>query len=130
SDLSGHGTHTAASLVGSGVASKGLYRGFAPAAKLVHQSLADAKGKLILPSNLSALFQQAYGAGARIHSNSWAIPPAESGTGYGEASRELDTWAWNEGHPRDMLIVCAAGNAGRKGLAEPGVAKNCLTVGA
>lgn len=132
SDPEGHGTHTAASLVGSGAGSSGLYHGVAPEAMLVHQSLDDGSGGLALPSNYGILYQEAYDAGARIHSDSWGIDGLDSGAAYGQHSRELDAWSWNEGRPHDMLIVCAAGNSGPAGhsISEPATAKNCLTVGA
>jgi hypothetical protein len=131
SDLSGHGTHTAASIVGTGAASGGIYRGVAPGATLVHQSLANAKGTLVPPSDLGELYDQAYEAGARIHCDSWGFVSEDGGAGYGRG-QDLDIWAWNGGKPRDMLIVCSAGNDGpaNRTITQPATAKNCLTVGA
>jgi subtilisin family serine protease len=129
SDPAGHGTRTAGSSVGLGALSGGLYKGLAPAARLVHQSLMDASGSLGgIPTDYGDLFEQAYQAGARIHSDSWG---AETRGAY-TRSVELDTWAWNNGTPRDLLIVVAAGNAGPTSatIASPATAKNCLAVGA
>lgn len=135
SDLDGHGTHTAATLVGTGRASGKVYRGIAPGALLFHQSLAKPSGELET-ANPGKLFEQAYRNDARVHSDSWGINALGILLGYGGIYRfdaeEVDTWAWNRGQPRDMLIVCAAGNFGPKPktVGAPGTAKNCLTVGA
>jgi hypothetical protein len=87
-----------------------------------------------IPEDLTALFQQAYLAGARIHTNSWGAP----GKGeYPPRSLAVDRFMWE--HP-DMLILFSAGNEGvdtdgsgvidEDSVASPGTAKNCLTVGA
>jgi len=93
-----------------------------------------ATGLFGLPEDLDALFQQAYAAGARIHTNSWGSPAAG---GYSENARAVDTFMWE--HP-DMFILFSAGNDGRdrdsdglidgNSVGSPGTAKNCLTVGA
>ena len=141
-DANGHGTHTAASIVGTGAAwlgdgspSAGQYRGTAPGARLVHQSIMDAYGGLGgLPIDLSILFQQAYDEGARIHSDSWGASVAGR---YTADSATADAFMWDH---KDMLLVFAAGNSGedadrdgvvdRDSLSAPGTAKNALTVGA
>ena len=138
SDRGGHGTHTAASIVGTA-----KFSGIAPKAKLVHQSLDDDSGELTgIPTPLGSLFQQAYDEGARIHSNSWGVSAIDSfGNNANGGSylfgEEVDRWVWNNGSPRDMLIVISAGNDGnfsvdhgRMTVTAPGTAKNCLTIGA
>jgi subtilisin family serine protease len=134
-DPQGHGTHVAGSAVGGGVLSGGQFRGMAPGAGLVVQSLytSTSPGGITVPSDLRDLLSPAYTVGARIHSNSWGV-----------AHNRYDTWAqtadqfvWD--HP-DMLVVAAAGNGGidrgADGLADPGslyspaTAKNVLAVGA
>ncbi|HFQ94661.1 MAG TPA: hypothetical protein ENK32_11660, partial [Anaerolineae bacterium] len=81
---SGHGTHTAVSVVGDG-GSSGEGKGTAPAAHLVFQATedyteftgfcsffyTDGYYLLGLPDDLVDLYQPAYNAGARVHSNSW-----------------------------------------------------------
>ncbi len=135
SDRGGHGTHTAGSILGGG-----RFAGVAPKAKLVHQSLDDENGELGgIPTPLGNLFQQAYDEGARVHSNSWGVSAFDQfgnnvrGGRYLQA-QEVDSWSWNNGDPRDMLIVFSAGNDGRNNatmtVTAPGTAKNCLTVGA
>lgn len=135
SDLDGHGTHTAGSILGDGTASGGKYRGIAWEATLVHQSVANAAGSLIgLPGDLYELFDESYTLGARIHSDSWGSDTYGS---YTTDSRSVDLFAWD--HP-DHLAVFSAGNNGidenRDGrvdlgaVGSPATAKNALTVGA
>lgn len=127
-DPQGHGTHTAGSILGSGVSSGGKYKGVAPGSMLVHQSLIDNYGDLSgIPADLGTLYQQAFNVGAKIHSNSYG---ADANGDYSRG-RELDAWIWNNGNPQDMLIVYSAGNTGPLGkINSPATAKNCLTVGA
>ncbi|HPA21230.1 MAG TPA: S8 family serine peptidase, partial [Verrucomicrobiae bacterium] len=129
SDFGGHGTHTAGSILGNGSNSAGQYRGVAHEARLVHQSVGDAAGGLGgIPLDFGTLFTQAYTNGARIHSDSWGGGRVGS---YGPATY-VDQWSWNNGSPRDALVVFAAGNSGPSSntIDYPGTAKNCLTVGA
>jgi len=135
SDRDGHGTHTAGLIVGTGARAGGRFKGTAPGAQLVHQSLADSAGRLTgLPADLNELYRQAYTNGARIHSDSWGS--ALFGQ-YPVAAQQTDEFVWD--YP-DLLPVFAAGNEGmdadRDGridpdsLSAPGTAKNALTVGA
>ncbi|MCL5257268.1 MAG: S8 family serine peptidase [Chloroflexi bacterium] len=143
SDLNGHGTHVAGTIAGNGVNSGSnpathsysqSFAGVAPEAKLVMQSVGGASGALTLPSDLNSLFQQAYTAGARIHSDSWGGGTAGE---YDSYAVDVDQFIWN--HP-DMSIVFAAGNGGtdanRDGVIDngsispPATAKNAITVGA
>ncbi len=139
-DPVGHGTHVCATIAGDGTASGQEILGMAPGAKLIVQTLADARGKLTgLPINLGDLFQEAYDLGARIHSNSWGVL---AGGLYTLDSYEVDEFVYN--HP-DCLILFAAGNRGTQpedgevdelgrialgSLQSPAAAKNVLTVGA
>ena len=135
SDPDGHGTHTAGSILGSGAASTGLYRGVAWAAQIVHQSVEDSEGRLSgIPTDLNTLFNQCYTNGARIHSDSWGS--SEAGR-YTSDSQDADEFMWNH---QDMLIVFSASNDGvddnsdgvvdADSMGAPGTAKNVLTVGA
>ncbi|MEU3778493.1 S8 family serine peptidase [Streptomyces sp. NPDC032472] len=138
-DPDGHGTHVAGSVLGDGSASQGQIRGAAPEAKLYFQSIMDAAGNLGgLPLSLADLFEPAYQAGARIHSNSWG---AATQSAYTIDSDDVDSYVHQR---RDMLVVIAAGNEGTAGvrlnspkgfvdwasIGSPGSCKNALTVGA
>ena len=147
---SGHGTHTAVSVVGDG-GSGGEGKGAAPAANLVFQATESfanisficqilggypASGYFLtgLPDNLSALYQQAYNDGARIHSNSWGS--AQAGA-YTSNSAQTDNFIWNN---PDMSITFSAGNDGidansngvvdDDSIGSPATAKNVITIGA
>lgn len=140
SDPSGHGTHVAGSILGAGAASNRAIRGMAPDADLFFQSVMDAKGEFSgLDPSLSAVLQEAYDAGVRIHNDSWGVAGAASG--YRADSLEIDEFVAS--HP-DMLVVIAAGNSGTAAkplnapagyvdllsIDTPATAKNALTVGA
>ena len=135
-DAAGHGTHTAAAILGSGALSSNLYRGAAPAASLYHQAMGPERKDTALypPKDLYELFLPPYEAGARIHSDSWG----QSGNG----NYTLDAATCDEfvrDHP-DMLILFATGNEGtdrdKDGVVDsgsivpPATAKNILSVGA
>lgn len=134
SDLDGHGTHVAASLLGTGAASDGRYVGVAPGATLFFQSVANARGALSgLPDDLCELFDDEYAAGARISSHSWGTALRST---YNVDSLAVDEFVHE--HP-DFLVLFAAGNDGdtlaggrfRSGtIATPATAKNILAIGA
>lgn len=146
SDLdSGHGTHVTGSVLGNGTLSGGTYSGVAPEAELVFQALeqfgdfpgtdCDGYGLYGIPNNLNDLFQQAYDAGARIHTNSWNS--SINLGGYSVNSQAVDNFVWNN---PDMFILYSASNNGSDAdgngvvdsdsIGSPGTAKNALTVGA
>lgn len=144
---SGHGTHTSVSAVGAGTAS-GAGRGTAPAANLVFQaveeyldiqglcSVGNPDGYYLigLPLDLHSLYQQAYDAGARVHSNSWGTDVAGE---YTVDSADTDDFVWDN---PDLLVTFSAGNEGVDSNADgvvdndstgsPATAKNVLAVGA
>lgn len=143
---SGHGTHVAGSVLGSGALSGGAIRGMAYGASLVFQAVeqwvdwkrgsgyADGYYLLGLPDDLGQLFQQSYDDGARILTNSWG----DSLHGqYTIESQTIDQFLWDH---KDAIILFSAGNDGidanRDGmvdgdsLASQACAKNCIAVGA
>lgn len=146
---SGHGTHVAGTVLGSGILSGSnpannvypstAYAGAAPMAHLVFQALGSndpaVANAIFTPADLRVLFQNAYVQGARIHQNSWG---ANVYGAYNMNARALDDFAFNN---PDMLITFSAGNAGEdiiapfgvvdpQSIGAPGTAKNCITVGA
>ncbi|MDQ2691676.1 MAG: S8 family serine peptidase [Chloroflexota bacterium] len=147
---SGHGTHTAGSVLSDGGANN-IGRGVAPAARLVFQATENwatitnfcqifggwpANGYFLtgLPTDLKTMYQQAYNAGARIHSNSWGSALAGD---YTLDSANTDSFIWTN---RDIVITFSAGNEGVDGnangvvdndsIGSPATAKNVITVGA
>ena len=137
SDTLAHGTHVAGSVLGTGAASSGQFKGAAPGASLVFQAVEDSNGGLGgIPGDLNELFRQAYGAGARIHTNSWGVPATSGGTVYDAQSAAVDRFMWEN---PDYTILFAAGNDGDHDrdnkvnyntVSTPGTAKNAITVGA
>lgn len=160
---SGHGTHVTGSVLGNGAAAVAagadlVPAGIAPEASVFFQAIEhevhwkDADelraagipvppgwppkpvGLYGLPSELGELFDEAYGAGARIHTNSWGARVAGE---YNENAHSVDDFMFR--HP-DMLLLFSAGNEGLDrdadgvidpdSVGSPGTAKNCLTVGA
>lgn len=166
-DELGHGTHVAGSVAGAGVQSganptthsySSSFAGVAPEAQMVIQAFESTpNGEVIgLPQDYYAIYQPAYNAGARIHTNSWGDPTGPvSDTeavygGYPYPSQRTDQFVWE--HP-DNTILFAAGNEGVDGqvidviglfricingdgvvdpdsLFTPATAKNVITVGA
>ena len=148
----GHGTHVAGSVLSGGVPSGGdvgLGMGMAPDAKLVFQAVEDwvnfygacngtTDGYLLwgfVNHDIETDFlQDAYTAGARIHSNSWGTDVYGD---YDADSQSVDSFMFDN---KDFLVVVAAGNSGTDwdndgevnpdSMASPGTAKNVLTVGA
>ncbi len=124
-DPNGHGTHMAATIVGSGQASDdGKYQGIAPGASLYFQALLDEQGQLRTPSSIDDLFSPAYEAGVRIHVNGWG----SSGNDYTGSSAQIDNYV--NLHP-DFLPVFGAGNSGPEvaTITTEANSKNALVIG-
>ncbi|RIK44518.1 MAG: hypothetical protein DCC55_02310 [Chloroflexi bacterium] len=135
-DLNGHGTHVAGSVLGGGVRSgsnpanhlyTASHAGVAPEAQMVFMALNTDGSTGIQCIDLNGDFlAKGYNEGARISSNSWG---ANDNGGYGLLSSLVDDYLW---HHKDYLVLYAAGNAGPgpRTVGSPGTAKNVLTVGA
>jgi len=130
----GHGTHVCGTLAGDqSYVNPGnySYNGIAYKAKLMMQDVgADdtwscTTGQIGVPTSCWAAYTDAYGHGARIHSNSWG----STENSYDSYAADVDNFMWQN---EDFLIVFAAGNAGPDAgtVSFPGTAKNCITVGA
>ncbi|KAI1311485.1 subtilisin-like protease [Xylaria venustula] len=145
-DPDGHGTHVCGSVLGRGPhISEGIVQGTAPGASLILQSLFvrfNYMNQAILggfPKALGDLFDQAYQAGARIHTNSWGspLPATHIQRPYDKSAESIDRYVWDH---QDMTILFAAGNDGQdkdldgtvndRSLGAEASAKNCITVGA
>ncbi|MGW3321349.1 S8 family serine peptidase [Streptomyces virginiae] len=136
-DPDGHGTHVAGSVLGDATsATMGAVTGTAPKAKLILQSLLDDFGGLRgVPPNLRDLFEPAFQAGARIHTNSWG--PKDPSLPYDSRAFEADKMVWDH---KDFVICIAAGNSGhdrdrdgrinQASVSAQAGAKNVITVGA
>lgn len=142
-DLDGHGTHTAGSVLGSGLSSgsdpgahqyAGSHAGIAPEAQLSFHAVADDTGSLVGLYSFNTIMATAYSDGARVCSNSWGSDAAGI---YDYWARLADSFA--SAYP-DFLMVFAAGNAGKDrdgngvidlgSIGSPALAKNVLAVGA
>lgn len=136
-DLNGHGTHVAGSVLGSGRNSGSnpanhdyttSYAGAAPEAELVFMAMnTDGSGSIRCVSTNGSFIAKGYEAGARISSNSWG---GFSDGSYNTLSSIVDNYIWQH---KDYLVLFSAGNAGRNGsqtIGSPGTAKNILTIGA
>ncbi|QUW78975.1 S8 family serine peptidase [Streptomyces mirabilis] len=120
----GHGTHVASTLVGSGAASGGRYKGVAPGAELAVGKVLDDTGHG-QESWIIAGMEWAADSGAKIVSMSLG------GTASGPSdplSETVDRLSASTG----TLFVIAAGNAGPtdQTIGTPGIADSALTVGA
>ncbi|MFG2489113.1 S8 family serine peptidase [Streptomyces virginiae] len=135
-DPDGHGTHVAGSVLGDDTsATMGSVTGTAPKARLILQSLLDDFGGLGVPRNLRDLFEPAFQAGARIHTNSWG--PKDPSLPYDSSAFEADKMVWDH---KDFVICIAAGNSGhdrdrdgrinQASISGQAGAKNVITVGA
>ncbi len=135
-DLNGHGTHVAGSVLGNGTRSgsnaathsyTGSNAGTAPEARLVFMALNTDGSTGIQCIDVNGDFlAKGYQEGARISSNSWG---ANTNGGYNLISSLVDDYIWRN---KDYLVLYSAGNSGPGAgtVGAPGTAKNVLTVGA
>ncbi len=117
-DPHGHGTHVVGSVLGNGANSGDGEdnSGVATSAQLFMQSVLTSAGGL-QSVDYEDFFQEAYDAGARVHTNSWGVGPDACGNSgcsgswayYSSDTMELDTEANNF---EDLTILFAMGNDG------------------
>jgi subtilisin family serine protease len=135
-DLNGHGTHVAGSVLGNGVNSggnpaqrqfAGSNAGVAPEARMVFMAMNidGSNGIQCIPANGNYI-AFGYQNGARISSNSWGSNAAGA---YTLNSSSVDDYIWRN---PDYVVLFSAGNAGpdSRTIGAPGSAKNVITVGA
>ncbi|MDX3002863.1 S8 family serine peptidase [Kribbella solani] len=122
-DKHGHGTHVADTIVGSGAASGGKYKGVAPDATLLVGKVLDNSGGGS-ESDIIAGMQWAAAQGAEVISMSLGGCCTDGTDPMSQAVNDLSA----QNH---TLFVVAAGNDGSAGtLGAPGVADAALTVAA
>lgn len=128
-DDSGHGTHVAGCVGGSGYVSHGLYRGMAPACRLCVGKVLDSNGEGTIDSMRRGLL---WVMKNRIH---YQIRVLNVSLGIGtdgekERMHEL-TDILDEMWRQGIVVVCAAGNNGPKeGTISPlGTSRSVITVG-
>ncbi len=136
SSQSYHGTHVSGSVAGDNYANLAVEAddtanhdtgdGMAPAAKIVMQDVGSSGGLSGLSGDLTDMFDQAYEAGARVHTDSWgANTPA-----YTSDAQDMDEAMWRR---EDMVFTVAMGNSGLApadySIGAPATAKNVVSVG-
>ncbi|HEX6684523.1 MAG TPA: S8 family serine peptidase [Candidatus Limnocylindrales bacterium] len=123
-DVSGHGTHVASTIAGSGNASGGRYRGVAPAADLLIGKVLDDYG-YGQTSWIIAGMEWAVAQGADVVNMSLGGKSADCTDPLAVAAEHLAATS-------GALFVVAAGNEGprRSTVSSPGCAASVLTVGA
>ncbi|OKI49196.1 S8 family peptidase [Micromonospora sp. CB01531] len=122
-DVNGHGTHVASTIVGTGAASGGSYKGVAPGADLIVGKVLNNAGSG-LDSWVLAGMQWAAESGADVVSMSLSDPTLSDGAD--PMAVAVDTLSAQYG----TLFVIASGNAGPQSIGTPSSAASALTVGA
>lgn len=125
-DLGGHGTHVSGAVAGSSLSEFGKLDGLARDSKISFFDLGITSKPFLKVPAVAEVYQTAYDAGARIHTNSWG----NIGGIYGTMTYDSDLYTYEND---DFLLLFAAGNSGANGMHTinaPANAKNVLTVGA
>jgi serine protease AprX len=122
-DDHGHGTHVAATIVGSG-AGNPAYAGVAPGASLLAAKVLDANGDGWM-SDITAAIDWAVNQGADVMN----LSLGESGCSDGS---DVTSQAVDNAAARGVFVAVAAGNEGPGActIGTPGAAKGATTVGA
>lgn len=123
-DVNGHGTHVAGTIVGSGAASGGDNKGVAPDADLVVGKVLGGAEGYGQDSWVMAGMQWAAESGADVVNMS--LGDSYPTDGSDPMSRTVDALSAQYG----TLFVIAAGNAGPETISAPGAATSALTVAA
>ncbi|WP_433570289.1 S8 family serine peptidase [Streptomyces sp. CA-251247] len=123
-DINGHGTHVAGTIVGSGAASRGDNKGVAPGADLFVGKVLGGEEGYGQDSWVMAGMQWAAESGADIVNMS--LGDSYPTDGSDPMSQTVDALSAQYG----TLFVIAAGNAGPETVSAPGAAASALTVAA
>ncbi|HEX6151353.1 S8 family peptidase [Nocardioides sp.] len=123
-DVNGHGTHVASTIVGTGAASAGDYQGVAPGADLLVGKVLGGPEGYGQDSWIIAGMEWAAEAGAEIVNLSLGDTVPSDGSD--PMAQAVDALSAQHG----TLFVIAAGNAGPETVSTPGTAASALTVGA
>jgi serine protease AprX len=102
---SGHGTHVAGTIAGTGAASDGLYTGVAPKAKLVGLGAGEGLSILWALASFDYVLENQQKYNIQVISNSWGS------SGEYSANNPINV-ASKEAHDAGMVVVFASGNAG------------------
>jgi serine protease AprX len=102
---SGHGTHCASTIAGTGAASGGRYRGVAPGARLVGIGAGEVIVILSALEGFDWILQNQARYDIRVVSNSWGT------SGTFDPNDPINV-ASKAAHDRGIVVVFAAGNAG------------------
>jgi subtilisin family serine protease len=124
SDVNGHGTHVASTIVGTGAASDGDYKGVAPGADLIVGKVLGGADGFGQDSWVMAGMAWAAQSGAEVVSMSLGDTTPSDGSD--PMSQMVDSLSDQYG----TLFVIASGNAGPESISAPGAAASALTVGA
>jgi subtilisin family serine protease len=123
-DGSGHGTHVASIVAGSGAAADGTYKGVAPQATLAIGKVLDDAGEGSIDAVIAGMEWAASQSGAKIVNMSLGSRDPSDGTD--PISAALNDLTNEYG----TLFVAAAGNSGGdKAVATPAAADKALAVG-
>ncbi len=125
-DLSWHGTMTSVVACGDGTLSGGLYRGLAHEAEVILIRVSDSDGRIndeTIGRGLGWLLANAHRFNIQIVNISLG-----GGRSGGYANHPLDLMV-EALIGQGVLVVCAAGNAGRRSLLPPASAPSAVTVG-
>lgn len=128
-DDSGHGTHVAGCLCGSGRLSDGKYKGIAPSSYLVVGKVLDYKGDGMIENMVSGIewiLRERKAYNIRILNISIGMGEVADSEKMNKLFCKIDE-AWDNG----LLVVCAAGNGGPgpMTLSPIGARKKVITVG-
>lgn len=128
-DDSGHGTHVAGCMCGSGRVSEGKYKGIAPCSRLVAGKVLDSKGDGVIENMMQGIIW------VLEKQKEYDIRILNISIGIGENAEKdrmdrllaLVDEAWERG----IIVICAAGNLGPKpmSISPIGARRQVITVG-